>query len=104
MITLLPEPTQPQPGESVVKEMQDRSREALECHKNAAIKTFHLLWDDEPSRADKLAVMGTNAVLAFEQHARTIQYLLASGVEIDPEDYTPPVAYTAHDDGTITLA
>jgi len=80
--------------------MTDIRNAALENLKITAITAFHLLWDNP---AETLAVMGTNAVAAFEQHARTVQYLLASGVEMKPSDYTPPVAYTAHEDGTITL-
>ena len=103
MNTLIANPTVPQVGEPEVQRMTDISNASLEDHKLTAITAFHLLWDDADKRSAKLAVMGTNAVAAFEQHARTVQYLLASGVEMDPADYTPPAAYTAHEDGTITL-
>ena len=89
--------------EAAVLAMRQESIAALEGLKSAAISVFKRLWDEPPSRAGKLAVMGTKAVAKFQQHARTIQYLLESGVEMDPEDYTPPVPYTAHEDGTITL-
>lgn len=103
MNTLIANPTVPQVGEPEVLRMTEIRNAALDNLKLTAVTTFHLLWDDADTRAAKLAVMGTNAVAAFEQHARTVQYLLASGVEMDPADYTPPAAYTAHEDGTITL-
>ena len=109
MNTLIANPTVPQVGEPEVQRMTDIRNAALENLKITAITAFDLLWDDPETRAAKLAVMGTNAVAAFEQHARTVQYLLESGVALDPADYTPPVTvgdnlgYTKHDDGTITL-
>jgi len=104
MNNLIENPTVPQIGEPEVLRMTEIRNAALENLKLTAVTAFRILWTDNPElRAPILAVMGTNAVAAFEQHARTVQYLLASGVEMDPADYTPPVAYTAHEDGTITL-
>lgn len=64
MNTLIANPTVPQVGEPEVQRMTDIS--------NAAIAAFHLLWDDPETRVAKLAVMGTNAVAAFEQHLKEI--------------------------------
>ncbi len=91
------------PGESVVKRMQDISSNAIESLRAATIETFHLLWDDRSSRQDKLDRMGSRAVPAFIQHAMTIEFLLRSGIQIDPRDYTPPMSYSLNEDGTITL-
>jgi len=100
---LIQQKTQISAEESIVGRMEEISAAALVELKRAAVTTFHLLWDDEASRADKLAVMGTLAVSSFTQHARTVQFLLESGVEMDAADYTPPVEYTANQDGTISL-
>lgn len=102
-MNLIDSPTIVSAAEASVIGMQQDAKSGLDGLKSAAVSAFRRLWGDSESRAAKLAVMGTNAVAAFEQHARTVQYLLASGVEMDPADYTPPVDYMAHNDGTITL-
>lgn len=100
---LIPNPTIISPAESAVIRIGERAAEALTVLKSATVEAFHALWDDHETVADKLAVMGVNAVASFDQHARTVAFLLASGVEMNPADYTPPLPYTAHKDGTITL-
>ena len=77
-MNLLSSQTEPLPGESVVKEISTIASKALENMKLSTIKTFHLLWDDESSRASKLERMVTNAVIGFEQHYDTVLYLLRS--------------------------
>lgn len=102
-MNLIPNPTVISPAEAAVAQIGERAATALTALKSATIESFNGLWSDPDTVADKLAVMGVNAVASFQQHARTVEFLLASGVEMDPADYTPPRAYTAHADGTITL-
>jgi len=41
----------------------------------------------------RLDVLGTDAVAYFQQHARTVEFLIASGYPITKADYTPPRAF-----------
>ena len=76
---------------------------ALESLKASTVESFKLLWGKPDQTAEMLERMGDTAASGFEAHARTVAYLLASGVQMTPEDYTPPVAYKIHEDGTVTL-
>ena len=102
-MNLIPNPTLISPAEAAVARIGERAALALTALKSATVESFNALWSDPDAVADKLAIMGINAVASFQQHARTVEFLLASGVEMDPSEYTPPLAYTANKDGTITL-
>ena len=102
-MNLIQNPTVISPAESVVARISERAAEELTNLKSATVASFLDFWEDPETVADKLAVMGTKAVASFQQHARTVQFLLESGIEMDPSEYTPPIAYTPHEDGTITL-
>ena len=101
MITFVPNPTVTSADEAAVIRMQQEAAVALETLRAAAVSAFHALWDDPAGRAAKLAVMGPQGEAAFEQHARTVTYLLQSGVALDPADYTPPASYTIVDGAVI---
>lgn len=83
----------------------DRLRtDGLRQLKENTVVSFNAFWfNPDVTPAQILAKLGTNAVRAFEDHAATVAFLLARGVEMQPSEYTPPVAYTAHEDGTITM-
>ena len=81
-----------------------RSRLALERYRDAQIKEFKAFWSQP--RADieaQLAIRGNKAVAAFSLHAAAVMHVLNAGIDYPSADYTPPLPYTAHEDGTITL-
>jgi hypothetical protein len=104
-MNLIPTPTTPPPAELALMQTQSESDQALHTLRAATISGFRRFWFGPVPAADMLAVMGVNACAAFDAHAATVGFVLARGLEIDPdEDYTPPLAYTRHEDGTITLS
>jgi hypothetical protein len=92
--------------ERTFRMLNQRSAHTLRMLRGNLHSTFQAIWfPPRMTTTEKmLAALGTNAGKAFDQHALGIQLLLAAGVEIPADEYTPPVAYTRHDDGTITLA
>ncbi len=100
---LIENPTQPSAAEITVTRMQSDGAHALLVLKRATVDAFRATWYPLEDAPANLAVMGTKAVANFARHARTVAYLLEMGVEMDAADYTPPVAYTEHEDGRITL-
>lgn len=95
--------TQPDAAEQVLIQSEDEATRALETLRLATINAFQRFWNGPVPTADLLAKLGTRAAASFQAHAAAVQFLLSQGVELAPPDYTPPVAYTAHQDGTITL-
>jgi hypothetical protein len=88
-----------------VVDMADlRTRQALERFRDAQITEFKKFWN-QPRQdiIDQLAIRGDKAVEAFTLHANSVAFVIAQGIAYDPADFTPPLEYTAHDDGTITL-
>ena len=87
-----------------------RTRQALERFRDAQIKEFRDFWK-QPRQdiIDQLAIRGNKAVTAFDLHAQSVAFVIAQGIAYPPEDYTPPLAYTRHEDeedplfGHITL-
>jgi hypothetical protein len=103
-MNLIQNPTTVSPAEQILLAQAARSTDALASLKQAAVTSFRELWyHPTVTAAEQLAVMGTNAVQAFTLHGKTVQYLIENGIELDPEDYTPPAEYTPHPDGTITI-
>lgn len=104
LMNLIQNPTTITPAEQILLAQTARSNDSLDLLRIAAVTSFRELWyHPEVTAEEQLAVMGTNAVAAFTTHGRTVQFLLESGIEIASEDYTPPVGYTPHPDGTITV-
>lgn len=104
-MNLVPQPTSPPRAEVALKAIQARRDAVLHEYRKATIASFHDLWHnaDGIPPAEMLERMGTSAVEAFAEHRATVQYLIARGLAMEPADYTPPLAYTEHQDGTITL-
>lgn len=102
MLTILPTATV-SPAEASLRESERISNNALLNLKDAAIHSFRSFWRGSVPPAIQLHALGANAVAMFEAHARTVQYLLSMGVEMDPADYTPPLPYHANEDGRIFL-
>jgi len=66
---------------------------------------FGLLWHNpNATPAEILAELGTDAAAVFQRGADLVEFLLTKGIaSMDPAEYTPPQAYTAHQDGTVTI-
>ena len=82
------------------------SFQSLTKLRREANQFFRWVWynkDDGCSPKEMIAAMGTNAVSNFTLHYLIIQAIKASGVEVPESEYTPPLAYTKHDDGSITI-
>lgn len=69
----------------------------------ATVASFREFWHGPVPPAELLARLGTNAAKAFAAHSSAITFLLANEVSVHPDDYLPPLAYTIHDNGTVTL-
>jgi len=66
---------------------------------------FDAIWnnpDPECTPARMFEEMGTHAVANLTSHYHMCQALAAAGYDVSAYS-TPPVKYTAHQDGTITL-
>ena len=67
-MNLIQNPTVISPAEAVVIRISERASETLTALKATTVASFHDFWDDLDTVADKLEVMGTNAVASFQQH------------------------------------
>lgn len=105
MITLTEnKPEYSSDAQRAVDQADTRSRLAIERFRDAQIAEFKRFWGQ--SRADiedQLAIRGDKAVNAFNLHAASVLFVRSAGVAYDPADFTPPLAYTKHTDGRITL-
>ena len=99
---LIASKTEPSAAEILLQNMEESSARVLESLRQITVESFDALWNCGCT-SEMLTLMGANAVNAFDQHARTVSFLLQSGVEMDPSEYTPPMGYIEHEDGTITL-
>ena len=75
----------------------------------AVVQAFRELFYDGDAVRDKgqirriLAAFERPAEL-FQRHAATVQYLLLQYPDcLTPEQYTPPVPFVLHDDGSVTI-
>lgn len=73
---------------------------------------FNKLWNDPDSTpAENLAALGDRAGNVMALATLNVQNIAAMAPlfnktladYLQPEDYTPPLAFTVHDDGTVTL-
>ena len=69
----------------------------------ATVASFREFWRGDVPPAELLERLGTNAGKAFAAHRSAVTFLVSNGITLEPEDYIPPLAYTVHEDGSITL-
>lgn len=82
------------------------SFKTLSTLRREAYQFFRWVWyntDEGCSPAQMLAAMGNKAVSNFTLHYLIIQAIKASGIDVPESEYTPPLEYVKHADGTITL-
>lgn len=86
-------------------EIEDRKKtKALDALLTSCTSTFDAVWNNaKRTPAQMFAAQGTRAKANVEDHARTVIYLLQMGVDVPEQYQSAPLAYTAHDDGRITL-
>lgn len=87
----------------VLQDMEASLTTAFAMYQNAVLAAFSKFWHGEVPPAELLALMGTHAGPWFNRHASAVTHFLSIGSDLAPEQYTPPVAYTTHEDGSITL-
>ncbi len=95
--------TQPTAAESLLLAHSERMEATINTVHMATVASFREFWRGDVPPAELLQRLGTNAGKAFSAHRSAVTFLLSNGVTLDPEDYIPPLAYTAHEDGSITL-
>jgi hypothetical protein len=91
------------PEYDALARMERTSARAIETLKASTKGTFDAIWNNPkipPARM--LEIMGNRAKKGFIAHAAAIAALRAADVDTSGFD-TPPLAYTIHDNGTITL-
>lgn len=86
-------------------EVEDRKKvRSLDALLASCMSTFDAVWSNQKrTPAQMIAAQGTRAKANFEDHARTVVYLLSMGVDVPEKYQAAPSPYTAHEDGTITL-
>ena len=93
------------PAQHALVRMQNLHRDSLLQLANACRTAFNELWrNPQATPAEMAAALGTNAGACFEAHAATVQFILSRDASLlAPEDYTPPVPYTLHNNGSLTI-
>lgn len=92
-----------QPSYRTLSQMEAMSTKATNLLEQSAEATFNGIWNNpDVTPAEMLAVMGNRAKEGFTAHYYAVLALRAVGKDTSAYD-TPPLAYTVHDDGTITL-
>lgn len=67
---------------------------------------FQAIWNNDDEEVTPEAIferLGTNGANYLTKAGGLVQYLLSNGVQLAPEQYTPPRTYTLNGDGTVTL-
>jgi len=86
-----------------IARMERLAKRGMDTLEETTKKTFDLIWhNSEATPAEMLAGMGTKAVENFTKHHAAVLAIRAAGKDTSAYD-TPPLAYTAHEDGKITL-
>ena len=90
--------------ERLLKNQEPLINRALNLLLEATTKSFDVVWENSArTPAQMIAAQGTEAVANFQDHARSVTYLMQSGVTVPAKYQAAPLPYTAHSDGTITL-
>jgi hypothetical protein len=91
------------PEYETLARMERASARAIEGLKASTKGTFDGIWNNpQTTPARMLEIMGNRAKAGFTAHAAAVLALRAAGVDTSEFD-TPPLAYTAHENGTVTL-
>jgi hypothetical protein len=83
--------------------MERLAKRGIETLEETTKATFDCIWNNPTATpAEMLAGMGTKTVENFTRHHAAVLALRAAGKDTSAYD-TPPLDYTPHGDGTITL-
>jgi hypothetical protein len=112
-MALIPPPPPSEPiARTAVRTLFDGIHQELVRRAAVHKSGFALVWrSGTHSAAEFFAEAGTEAVLFMQIAGANLQHIAAVAVMIGktlhdyllPEDYVPPLPYTAHPDGTITI-
>lgn len=95
-------------ADSIVETLNGEIKHRVEVHK----QLVDVLWHDERATPDAiLAALGTKAKLLFQvsaankAHLTTLAALVGKSIDdfLPAEYQTPPLAFTIHNDGTVTI-
>ena len=101
-------PTEPA-DERAAREILQRMTQAGVDFVNSHQWCFHRLWHSTDATPEQiLAKIGTRALELFQRGGDGVAFALGvhNGRPIatmTPDEYTPPLAYTVHQNGTITI-
>ncbi len=96
----LPSPT---PAQELLLNQSSRLDNVLNTIHMHTVQSFREFWRGDVPPAELLERLGTNAGKAFAAHKSAVAFLFANGVTLETADYMPPLTYTTHEDGSITL-
>lgn len=79
---------------------------SLQAFANAARLAFQTFWNNPHATPQEMAAaLGTNAASAFQLHAEAVAFILNRNPSLlAPADYTPPLPYTLHADGSLQIS
>lgn len=92
-------------AKQILERMHALAQDCLAGHQEC----FNALWNNHTATpAEILEALGSNAVSVFSRGYDLVRFLLGADTghpiaSMEASEYTPPVAYTPHPDGTVTL-
>lgn len=92
-------------AKQILTRMHAVAAECLSGHQEC----FNALWNNHTaSPAEILNALGSHAASVFSRGADLVRFLLGADTghpvaSLEQSEYIPPVAYTPHPDGTVTL-
>ncbi len=92
----------------LVDDMKEQLSKLAGTHQALMRKVWY---SSDYTPAEAFDALGVRARSVMDSAAANVQYIAAQaaafgeslGTFLQPQDYTPPVAYTEHEDGTITI-
>lgn len=108
IITPVETPTE-DPAELYARQILQTMTMGAESLLSAHQKAYKLLWDSpDATPAMILEKLGARAAEAFVRGGDAVRFLLGADTgrpiaAMQPNEYEPPVAYTMHPDGTVTI-
>ena len=103
MNDLLPPPTI-DAALKIAQTLDQTTKDGLASFVASVKEGFRLFWHHSQATPQQMAdKFGVNCCALFDRHVAAVSFLLTLGVELDPSDYTPPLAFTRNADGSVTI-
>lgn len=97
------------PAELYARQILQTMTSGAESLLSAHQKAYRLLWESPDATPDSiLEKLGKRAAEVFVRGGDTVRFLLGADTgrpvaTMQPNEYQPPVPYTIHADGTVTI-